>query len=136
MKRKTILVLILTAFISLASIFATKGIVGFSSSNLEEESNYYLVNRLLKQKLESTDYKYYFADSKSDESIQYYSVIDLLNKNIGTLIINPVSQENYGAIIKICKKMMLMLLIYILLLKVITIELQRSPTISRKPQGI
>jgi hypothetical protein len=52
MKRKTILVLILTAFISLASIFATKGIVGFSSSNLEEESNYYLVNRLLKQKLE------------------------------------------------------------------------------------
>jgi hypothetical protein len=104
MKIKKIVVFTIILLISISSIFAGKGIIGLSSSNLDDGCTLDLLNIMLKQKLESNNYKYYYADSNSDESIQYYSVIDMLNKNIGTLIINPVSQKNFSAIIAICEE--------------------------------
>lgn len=104
MKTKKIFIFILILFIFISPSFAIKSIVALSSNNLEEGSSHNLLNSMLKQKLEATGYKYYYADSMSDSSIQYYSSIDMLNKDAETLIIDPVDQNSFDRIIKICEE--------------------------------
>jgi len=104
MRNNKSLILILLLSLASLSLFASKTIVGFSAPNLDIDSNYKILNEMLKTKFESSDYEYYWADSKNNRNIQYFSVIDMINENIDYLIINPVDQETFDDLTNLCKK--------------------------------
>jgi hypothetical protein len=104
MKPKKILIFIIMLFILISPLFAVKSIVALSSNNLVDGSSHNLLNSMLKQRLEAIGYKYYFADSMSDTNIQYYSAIDMINKNAETLVIDPVDKNSFDKIIEICEQ--------------------------------
>lgn len=102
MQFKKEMVFLLLFCILIPSVYSDKKIIAYSTNNITLNSNHDLLNKKLKERMKKDNLEYYYADSFFNEQIQYYSVIDMLNKNANTLILNPVNQNSYERVVELC----------------------------------